>query len=237
MRAQSAGRRPGLVAEVLARAEAWLLEAAEAPPAARPLLVPPRPVVAVVGLGPRCGATTLARALAAQLAGADPIGAAVVAGSAEVPPFAPALPAASRLCTQIGPGARAAGRLCLTEARDSGALASLWRGVAPLVLDVPADVPPRGPASVADLTVVVAAGDGEPALAELACRALARAERSPLIVVSRPDETERWEGRAALALPYSRPAARLAGAGWAPRGAFGAVVAELCSLCEAAICA
>jgi hypothetical protein len=237
VRAQSAGRRPGFVAELLARAEAWLLEPVELRPAARPLVVPPRPVVAVVGLRPRCGATTLARALAANLAAADPGGAAVVAGAAEVPPFAPAVRAASRLCAQIGPGSRPAGRLCLTDSRDFGALASLWRGVAPLVLDVPADVPPRGPASVADLTVVVAPGAVEPPLAELASRTLARADRSPLIVVSRPDEPERWEGRAAHSLPHSRPAARLSAAGWTPRGAFGAVVAELGSLCEAAICA
>jgi hypothetical protein len=129
------------------------------------------------------------------------------------------------------------GRLCLTDVRDFGALASLWRGVAPLVLDVPADLPPRGAASISDLTVFVAPGEGEPALAELACRAVAGGDRRSLIVVNRPDEPERWEGRTALALPHSRSASRLALAGWAPRGAFGAVVAELGSLCEAAICA
>ena len=237
MRAQPAGRRPGIVAEVLARAEAWLLEPPQAQSVARPIVLPPRPVVAVVGLRPRCGATTLARALAARLAASDPVGAAVVAGSAELPPFAPPLRAASRLAVQMGSGARPAGRLCVTDARDFGALASLWRGVAALVLDVPRDVAPRGPASVANLTVVVAPGDGEPALAELAARSLARGERRPLIVVSRPDGPERWEGRAVLALPHSLSAARLAAAGWAPRGAFGAAVAELGELCEAALCA
>jgi hypothetical protein len=239
-----------MAAELLARAEAWLLEPVEPQPAPRPLVLPPRPVVAVLGLRPRCGTTTVSRALAARLASRDPVGAAVVAGSAAVPPFAPAVRAASRLAAQLGSSggsATAAGRLCLTDAWDCGALVSLWRGVAPLVLDVPSHVPPRGPASVADLAILVAPGDGEPALAELASRSLgpgslatrslAQVDRRPLVVVSRPDEPERWEGRAALAIPHSRPAARLAAAGWAPRGAFGAVVAELGSLCEAAICA
>jgi hypothetical protein len=228
------------VAEALARAEAWLFEPVEVRPAGRPIALPPRPVVAVVGLTRRCGATTLARGLAASLAGCDPVGAAVVAGSLQVPPFAPAVRAASRLATQIGSGgglARAAGRLCLTDARDFGALASLWRGIAPVVLDVPTEVPPRGPASVADLTIVVAARDGEPALAELACRSIARGDQRALIVVSRPDEPERWEGRAALALPHSRSAVRLGAAGWAPHGAFGEAVAQLAELCEAAVCA
>jgi hypothetical protein len=240
VRAQSVGTRPGIVAELLARAQAWLFEPVEAHPASKPLVLPRRPVVAVVGLRPGCGATTVARALASGFASGDPVGAAVVAGSPTLPPFAPALRAASRLAGQLGSSggsATAAGRLCLTDVWDHGALVSLWRGVAPLVLDVSPDASPRGPASVADLAILVASGDAEPALAELASRSLDHGARPPLIVVSRPDEPERWEGRAALTLPHSRPAARLAAAGWAPRGAFGAAMAELCSLCEAAVCA
>jgi hypothetical protein len=138
-----------MAAELLARAEAWLLEPAAPQASPRPLVLPPRPVVAVVGLRPGCGTTTVSRALAASLASHDPVGAAVVAGSDAVPPFAPAVRAASRLAAQLGSSggsATAAGRLCLTDAWDYGALASLWRGVAPLVLDVPADVPPRAAA-------------------------------------------------------------------------------------------
>ena len=240
MRAHSVGRRPGVAAELLARAEAWLLEPAAPQPVPRPLVLPPRPVVAAVGLRPGCGTTTVARALAASLASRDPVGAAVVAGSAEVPPFAPSVRAASRLAAQLGSSggsATAAGRLCLTDVWDHGALVSLWRGVAPLVLDVSLDASPRALASVADLTILVASGDAEPALAELASRSLAQGDRRPLIVVSRPDEPERWQGRATLVLPHSRPAAHLAAAGWALRGTFGAAMAELGSLCEAAICA
>src|SRR2546423_8679176 len=68
-------RSLGLLATALARAEAWLLEP---PEPASAVVVPdaPRPIVTVRGLAPRCGASTVARGLAAVLAMADPRGAA-----------------------------------------------------------------------------------------------------------------------------------------------------------------
>lgn len=240
MRAESAGGRPGLVAAALARAEAWLFEPADVRTVAQPVVLPPRPIVAVVSLRGRCGATTLARALAARLAARDPGGSAVVAGSDHVIPPAPAVRTAARLAGQMNSGgsaARAAGRLCLTDVHDFASLASLWRRVAPLVLDVPPDVAPSGPSSLADLTILVAPGDGEPALAELAARSLSRLGGQPVIVVSRPDQPACWEGRAAVSLPHTRAGARLAAAGWDPPGPLGAAVAELGELCEAAVCA
>jgi hypothetical protein len=221
---------------VLARAEAWLLEPAPAQPAARAVALPPRPVVAVVGLSERCGASTVARALGAMLAARDPSGGAIVAGSGDPPTFAPAVPAARRLAGQMSSGgspAWAAGRLCLTDTHDHGSLAALWRQLAPIVFEVP-----RGAsASGADLTILVAPGEGEPALAELAAGGLLGAGRQTLTVVNHADDPGRWRGRAALILPRSRAGARLAAAGWEPRGALGARMAELGELCEAAICA
>jgi hypothetical protein len=233
--------RPGLVAALLARAEAWLLEPAVSEPrAARPAEPPVRPVVAVVGLAPRCGATTLARALAARLATGDPSRAAIVAGQGDAPAFAPAARAAARLAARVGSGglgAQAAGRLCLASDGDHAGLAASARRLAPLVLDVARDRSPSGAASLADLTVLVAPGDGEPALAELAARSIARAGREPVTVASRADDPSRWSGRAVAVLPESRSGARLATAGWEPRGALGAAVAGLASLCEEATCA
>src|SRR5437763_362193 len=72
-------RSLGLLATALARAEAWLLEPPE-PVSAVVVPDPPRPIVTVHGLAPRCGASTVARGLAAVLAMADPRGAAVVVG-------------------------------------------------------------------------------------------------------------------------------------------------------------
>src|SRR2546423_13304723 len=68
-------RSLGLLATALARAEAWLLEPPE-PASAVVVPEPPRPIVTVRGLAPRCGASTVARGLAAVLAMAGPPGAA-----------------------------------------------------------------------------------------------------------------------------------------------------------------
>jgi hypothetical protein len=241
MRAEPAAVGRGtLLAAALARAEAWLLEPAPERAVTRPVELPPRPVVAVVGLGPRCGATTLARALGARLAGRDPGRAAIVAGAGEAPGFAPAGRAAAKLAARFRSGgvpARPAGRLCLLAAWDYAALSSSARGLAPLVLDVRRNGSAGVAASVADLTLIVAPASGEPALAELATRALGRAGREPLTVVARGADRSRWEGRASIRLPDSRTGARLASAGWEPRGALGAAVASIGALCEEAACA
>ena len=57
-------RAAGVVGAVLARAEAWLLEPAQ-PGLSDAPASPPRPVVAVRGLARGCGASTVARAVAA----------------------------------------------------------------------------------------------------------------------------------------------------------------------------
>lgn len=175
-----------------------------------------RPVVAVVGLLPGCGATTLARGLAATLARRDHSGTAIVAGTHEPAGSTLSLPAAVRLVGRLGSPARAAGRLCLTT--NAGA-----QGLAPLVLD-------GAPAEAAHLTVLIAPADAEPSLAELA----AHTHNAHFTVVN--GSNDGWHERAFLSLPQSTIGARLANAGWEPPGALGRAIARLADAAEEAAC-
>ena len=237
-------------AGALARAASWLVEppADEAAhPGAEPTvgsftarsrkkaergtelrLVPPRPIerplIAVVGLAPGCGATTLARALAAILARRDHSGTAIVASSQTQVGSSLSTRAAARLAARVD--AHAVGRLCLARAEDADSLPR----VAPVVLDLPRDR--TAAASKAGLTILIAPGESEPALAELAARTL-----KAVTVVTQNDDRPRWDGRAFLMLPHSRLGARLAAAGWEPFGALRAAVEHLSDACEEAACA
>ena len=192
---------------------------------AEPAPLPVRPVIAVVGLAPGCGATTLAGALAATLARRDPSGAAIVASAHEAAGSHLATRPAARLAGRQ-PGARAAGRLCLTSLDAAAQLAQL----APLVFDLSsADT---AHAALAHVAILIAPGDAEPALAELAARTL-----NALTIVTPTDDPSRWDGRAFLVLPRSRLSARLAAAGREPRGTFGAAVARIADACEERACA
>ena len=187
------------------------------------LVEPPRrSFIAVVGLAPGCGATTLARALAATLARRDHSGVAIVAS-----PHAPvgsslSSRAALRLAARVN--ARASGRLCLTSDVDS------VPRLAPAVLDLPSTN--AAAASAAEIVVLVAPGHTEPALVELAART-----HDALTVVTAADDPDRWRGRVLLVLPRSRLGARLANAGWEPRGALGAAVDRIADACEERVCA
>jgi hypothetical protein len=219
------------VAEAHAVAEPAVAEPAKA------VELPARPVVAIIGLAPGCGATTLARALAATLARRDHSGAAVVASPKEAVGSNLSTRPASRLAARVGASAapaRATGRLCLTGTADPAGLTHSIARLAPLVLDLPPS--DAAAASLAQIAIVNAAGDSEPALAELAARTLAAGGTQTLTVVTSADDQGRWEGRALLALPRSRLGARLASAGWEPRGAFGAAVARIADACEKAAC-
>ena len=237
------GGRNGLVATALAAAGSWLLEPAE-PAAPRPEPDPPpaagpRPVVSVFGLAPRCGATTLARALGAELASRSGVGACAVSGAATAGAIPLGTPAAARLAralADLAPGRpRASGRLCLLEATDPLALADLARGLAPLVLDA-GRAPGGAHASVADRVVLVAGPGVEPSLALAVSATVARVTERPLVALNRPrrtaEATARWGDAADLTLPDSRAAAQLAMGGREARGAFGRAVAELADLCE-----
>jgi len=190
-------------------------------------------------LAPRCGATTVSRALGAELAARSRDGACAVSGSGPAGAIPLGTPAAARLArafAELAPGRpRASGRLCLLEADDPLALADLARGLAPLVLD--AGTAPGGAfASVADRVILVAGPDVEPSLVWAVAASVARVAACPLVVLSRSrravGEEDRWGDRADLRLPESRAGAQLALGGREPRGALGRAVGELADMCR-----
>ncbi len=195
-----------------------------------------RPVVAVVGLAPRCGVTTVARGLGAELASRDPGGACVVAvdRARAGPPLG--LPAAVRLANRLA-GAlgaaetRAHGRLCLVGGADRSAIARAAAGLAPVVLDVSDPAQAGAAASLAQATVLVAAPATEPALAALVADRLARVGPEPVVALNRADAGERWPAGTA-GLPETRMGAQLAVAGRRPRGALGLALARLADRCD-----
>jgi hypothetical protein len=254
--AAGANRGRGLVASALASAGAWLVEPAERAEAepeggvrAPPL---PRSVVAVFGLAPGCGATVVARALAAELAARDPGGTAAVACEARTSGIPLATQAASRLARALEdlPGAAtlAVGRLCLIEGADQLTLAESSRQVAPLVLDAGSTSLGGVPASTADRAVLVTTPAAEPALARVAAECLARVGAESIVVLNRarPDTPGAPPGRDAtptdddavpaapdfLPLPDSRLGAQLALGGREARGELGRAIARLADECE-----
>jgi hypothetical protein len=223
-------RRGGsLAAAVAARAEAWLLEPAPARSERAERELPPRAVVAVVGLGPRCGTTMLARAVAVELARRDGSGAAIVSASSV--PTAPVLAtgAARRLARAIG--SRAVGRLALLPADDPALRQIAGDRGASLVLDVGHGTPPEVAVALADQVLLVASPAVEPALAEVAAETLAK---RPLVVLNRAAEPEGWRRGPDALVPDSRVAATLALAGRDPIGPLATAVAGLADACATA---
>jgi hypothetical protein len=224
--------RRGPLGTALATAGAWLLEPAQ--PVREPELLAPapaRPVVAVFGLTKGCGATVVARALAAELASRDPVGAAAVHCEARAAGIPLATPAAGRLARRLadvaGAHTRAVGRLCLVGGADAGALVDTARHVAPLVLDAGTSLG-GVPAAVADRVVVVSGPSTEPALGLVAAGCLARLGHEPILVGNRAREP--WPG--VHVLPEARMGAQLAIGGREPRGELGRAIAELADQCE-----
>ncbi len=199
-----------------------------------------RPVVAVAGLGPRCGTTTVARALAAELALRDEGGAAIVSAEAVsgggIPLGTPAAGRLGRAVQRSLPSqTRAVGRICLTVAdRDDATLVDAARDLAPLVLDVAEPAQISVAASLVDAVVVVGGPGTEPALAVVLAESLCRVGPEPVVVLNRGrDADERWEGRCALRLPDARMGAQLALAGREARGELGRAVAQLADVVAA----
>jgi hypothetical protein len=220
------------VRAVIARVEEFLLEPMEAAGDRGPELpLGRRPVVAVFGLARGCGATVVARALAAELAAGDASGAAVVASQSRGGGIPLASPGAARLARALAdvPGAstRAVGHLCLVDCADALALADGARDLAPLVLDAGHEAIGGAPAAVADRAVLVASPRVEPALAAAASACLARVGPDPMVVLNRRRPADSWAGGAAVELPESRVGAQLALAGREPRGELGRAVAAL----------
>ena len=234
MSAQAGVGARRVVAGVLGAAADWLVEPAESAQQKRAgaATTQERPVVAVIGLAPRCGTSTVARGLGAELALRDPGGACAVTAAPGGPSLALGLPAAARLARTLAPVAagatRACGRLCLVHCEDRAALAGAILYLAPLVLDVADTEQAAAAAAIADKVVLVAGPSSEPALAAVVADSLARVGPAPLVVLNRADVAEdAWAGRAAAELPDSRMGARLALAGREPRGDLGRAVAGL----------
>lgn len=220
----------GLVAAVAARAEAWLLDPAAPRPARVESRLPPRPIVAVVGLGGGCGTTTVARALAAELARRDPADAAVVT-AASVPPAAAAIATAGARRLARALGARAVGRLALLDAGDPAVLRVTAERSAPAVLDVGHGTPPEAALALCDQALLVASPAVEPALAEVAAQAL---RARPLVVLNRAFDVAGWRRPPDALVPDSRLAAKLVLAGRDPIGPLAAALREIADTCVAA---
>ncbi len=195
-----------------------------------------RPVVAVAGLGPRCGTTTVARALAAELALRDDGGAAIVSADAVAGGGIPlGTPAAGRLGRAVQRSlpaqTRAVGRICLTVAGpDQATFVDAARDLAPLVLDVTEPAQTSVAASLVDAVVLVAGPGTEPSLAAMLAESLCRVGPEPVVVLNRDRDDERWEGRCALRVPDARMGAQLALAGREARGEMGRCIAQLADL-------
>jgi hypothetical protein len=223
----------GLLATAAAAVEAFLLEPAEPRPASDPSVPPEqRPVICVFGLAGGCGATVVARALAAELAVRDPAGTAAVCCDARPGAIPLATHAATRLARVLEdvPGAtpRAVGRLCLVSGADPLALSGSARHFAPLVVDAGSTALGGAPASMADRTVLVSTQAVEPALARVGAACIARVGPEPIVVLNRAPRDQ----AGAHALPNSPMGARLALGGREARGELGRAVAELADLCE-----
>lgn len=188
-------------------------------------------VVAVVGLRREAGATTFARALAAELALRDEgrsalvTAASVAAGG--IPLGTPAATRLTRAAARAGlAGTRAVGRLALVETENPFEATAALSRLAPLVLDLPQgadDVGVLAPHAAA----LVASPDCQPALAALVAESIGPATPT-VTVLNRADVAgSEWEGRYDCALPESRIAAQLAFAGREAPNAFGRAVADV----------
>ena len=224
--------RRGLVATAAAALESFFLEPV-APPASEagePLEL--RPVVSVFGIARGCGATVVARSLAAELALRDPGGAAAVACDARPAGIPLATHAATRLARVLAdvPASfpRAVGRLCLVGGGDPLRLADTARHHGPLVFDAGSDALGGAPASVADRAVIVTTPTIEPALARVGAECVARVGATPVVVLNRAPHDQ----PGLFALPSSPMGARLALGGREARGALGRAIGELADLLE-----
>jgi hypothetical protein len=235
--AAQARSRHGMLAAAAARASAWIVEPGRERSSAPVAALPDRPVVAVVGLGRGCGTTTVARALAVELALRDPHGAALVGGRLRAGPPVLAMAAARRLSralAALGDESVALGRLSIVDSEAQVLRHAVRERLSPVVIDVPHGTPPEAAAALADVLVLVTSGTVEPALAEVVRGSLARAGREPLVVHNRSSGVEDPPAESFdVVLPEARVGARLALAGREPRGALAEPIAELAELCAA----
>lgn len=193
----------------------------------------PFPVVAVVSAACKSGVTTVARLLAAELAGRYEDTAVVWSAEPAGRRGAPPSRGASRLATALRAGAgptSAVGRLCLASGDAPERVTASARYLAPVVLDVAPDGSATSVAGLADVAVVVAAAADEPALPRTV--ALALGNRRVLLVAGRAGAEPGWEDDADVVVPDSRIAARAATLGARAVGPLGAAIAELADALE-----
>jgi hypothetical protein len=190
-----------------------------------------RSAITVFGLARGCGATVVARALAAELASRDPAGAAAVCCDGAPAGIPLATHAAARLARTLEDLPRAApravGRLCLVSA-DPGRLIDTARHHAPVVIDAGSDALGGAPAAVADRTLIVTTREVEPALVPVAAECVSRVGPAPVVVLNRAPHDQ----PGLFALPNSTVGARLALGGREARGELGRAIAELADLLE-----
>ena len=231
-----AGRRPprGILASAAAAVESFFLEPVAPPPASDAVeTLERRPVVCVFGLARGCGATVVARALAAELASRDPCGSAAVSCDSRPGGIPLATPAATRLARVLEDVPRSyprgVGRLCLVgRGADPLRLSDTAPHHAPLVIDAGSEALGGAHAAVADLTIIVTKQEIEPALARVGAECVARVGPSPIVVLNRAPHDQ----PGAFALPNSPLGARLALGGREARGELGCAIAELADLLE-----
>jgi hypothetical protein len=225
-------RRVGFLRLVATGVEGFLLEPAEAatPEPVPPVDLPPRPVIAVHGLARRCGATVVARALAAELATRDPAGTAAVASRAPSGGIPLATSAAGRLADALGeaPGATttAVGRLCLVEGGEVEAIAAVAREHAPLIVDAGAGPLDSDSAGVADHVLLVATPATEPSLTRVVAHCVRGLGHEPTLVLNRA-RAAASSGSFETRLPESRMGAQLALGGRQAHGELGRAIAVL----------
>jgi hypothetical protein len=189
------------------------------------------PVVAVVGLRRGSGATTVARALAAELAARDGGRAALVTatgvGDSAIPLGTPAAVRLARTASRAtNVRTRAVGRLALVECEQQGIEPAL-HGLAPLVLDVVDRERACEVAAGVDASVLVASPECQPALASVMEGSMTSGPPCVTVLNRDVEGDAAWEGRCDVRLPDSALAARLAHVGREAPNAFGHAIAAL----------
>ncbi len=206
-------------------------------PAGPDPFAPLRPVVAVVGLAPRAGASTVARALAARLACFDGDNAALLF-SDDVPRLGLTIAGGRRLGEEVRgfgcEGWRASGRVCVVPLSEP--LAE-WAAdpPSPVVADLGHGPPVAGALALAGHVVLVAPPGVEPALAAAVEGSLRREGHGVSLVVNRAAAEPGPELERALMIPEAWLAAALSRACRAPRGALAAAATELAERCLAEV--
>lgn len=225
-------------AELLQRASDWLIEPAECcePVLHVPLTAVPscaHPLIAVVGLAGRCGATTLARALGAVLAAREGGAAVVTSGERPAVVALGSSGPAARLAGSLEQldHVRPAGSLCLAACEDAETLAGATRNLAPAVIEVRPGSAALEAATAVDQVVLVARPDLEPALAGAVAETIAAVAPAPVVAVNRAVDHGPWLMCADVLVPDSRMGARLALSGREPRGWLGKSIEQLADLC------